>query len=126
MKIIILCFWVIITRIGYYFLIQGSHNGLYYIQMSNLKDICQYLAVAGFLLICYKRQLARKIRHVIIFALVYCLSFAVIMLYPFLGGDISSGSESTLFVFNSFWAYASAALLLYLVFSSDDFSTKQA
>ncbi|RYU90561.1 hypothetical protein EWM62_07860 [Mucilaginibacter terrigena] len=126
MKIIILCFWVILTRIGYYFLIQGSHDGLYYIKMSNLKDICQYLAVAGFLLIGYNKQSPRKIRHVIIFALVYCLSFACIMLYPFLGGDISSSSEPILFAFNAFWAYALAAMLLYVIFSSDQFSIKKA
>lgn len=126
MKIVILCFWVILTRIGYYFLIQGTHPGLYYIQMSNLKDISQFLAIAVFLFLYYNRQLPTKIKRVIIFAIVYCLSFACIMLYPFMSSDVRVISESFLFAYNVFWAYVLAALLLYTVFNSDKFSTKRA
>ena len=126
MKIVILCFWVILTRIGYYFLIQGTHPGLYYIQMSNLKDISQFLAIAVFLFLYYDRQLPTKIKRVIIFAIVYCLSFACIMLYPFMSSDLRVISESFLFAYNVFWAYVLAALLLYTVFNSDKFSTKRA
>jgi hypothetical protein len=126
MKIVILCFWVVLTRIGYYFLIQGTHPGLYYIQMSNLKDISQFLAIAVFLFLYYNRQLPTKIRYVIIFAIVYCLSFACIMLYPFMSSDFRIISESFLFAYNAFWAYAVAAMFLYLVFASDSFSIKSA
>ena len=126
MKIVILCFWVILTRIGYYFLIQGTHPGLYYIQMSNLKDISQFLAIAVFLFLYYDRQLPTKIKRVIIFAIVYCLSFTCIMLYPFMSSDLRVNSESFLFAYNVFWAYVLAALLLYTVFNSDKFSTKRA
>jgi len=126
MKIVILCFWVILTRIGYYFLIQGTHPGLYYIQMSNLKDISQFLAIAVFLFLYYDRQLPTKIKRVIIFAIVYCLSFTCIMLYPFMSSDLRVISESFLFAYNVFWAYVLAALLLYTVFNSDKFSTKRA
>ena len=126
MKIVILCFWVILTRIGYYFLIQGTHPGLYYIQMSNLKDISQFLAIAVFLFLYYDRQLPTKIKRVIIFAIVYCLSFTCIMLYPFMSRDLRVISESFLFAYNVFWAYVLAALLLYTVFNSDKFSTKRA
>ena len=126
MKIVILCFWVILTRIGYYFLIQGTHPGLYYIQMSNLKDISQFLAIAVFLFLYYDRQLPIKIKRVIIFAIVYCLSFTCIMLYPFMSSDLRVISESFLFAYNVFWAYVLAALLLYTVFNSDKFSTKRA
>lgn len=126
MKIVILCFWVILTRIGYYFLIQGTHPALYYIQMSNLKDISQFLAIAVFLFLYYDRQLPTKIKRVIIFAIVYCLSFTCIMLYPFMSSDLRVISESFLFAYNVFWAYVLAALLLYTVFNSDKFSTKRA
>jgi hypothetical protein len=126
MKIVILCFWVILTRIGYYFLIQGTHSGLYYIQMSNLKDISQFIAIAVFLFLYYDRQLPIKIKRVIIFAIVYCLSFACVMLYPFMSNDLRAISESFLFAYNVFWAYILAALFLYTVFNSDKFSTKRA
>ncbi|MFD0766036.1 hypothetical protein ACFQZI_14330 [Mucilaginibacter lutimaris] len=125
MKIGILCFWIILTRVGYNFLIQGTHNGLYYIQMSNLKDICQYLGIAGFLMMVYNRQLSFKIRYLIIFTAVYCLTFACVMLYPFFGGEARSNSDQFLFAFNLFWAFAMAIMLLFLVFASDEFSTKR-
>lgn len=125
MKIAVLCFWIILTRVGYNFLIQGSHSGLYYIQMSNLKDICQYLGIAGFLLVLYNKQLATKIRYLIIFTAVYCLTFACVMFYPFLDGEARSNSDQFLFAFNLFWAAAMAIMLLFLVFSTDQFSTKK-
>lgn len=124
MKIAILCFWIILTRVGYYFLIQGSHNGMYYLQMSYLKDISQYLGVVGLLLLYYNKQLPPKIRYVIIFTIVYCLSFACVMLYPFLGPDVSSSSEPVLLTFNIFWACALVVLFIYIAFESEKFSVK--
>jgi hypothetical protein len=126
MKIALLCFWIILTRVGYFFLIQGSHNGMYYVQMSNLKDISQYLGIAGFLFLSYNKQLSPKIRYVIIFTVVYCISFACVMLYPFLGPDVSSSSEPVLLIYNIFWACALAVLILYVIFEPDKFSTKEA
>lgn len=126
MKITLLCFWIILTRVGYYFLIQGNHDGLYYMQMSNLKDISLYLGVAGLVFQCYSKQLAPKIRYVIIFTVTYCVSFACIMLYPFLGSDLRKGSESIMLIYNIFWACALAILALYVIFDTDKFSTKDA
>ncbi|MEB0261045.1 MULTISPECIES: hypothetical protein [unclassified Mucilaginibacter] len=125
MKIALLCFWIVITRIGYYFLIQGSHSGLYYIQMSNLKDICQYLCFAGFLLLLYDKQQFKRLRHLIIFVIAYCLSFSILMLYPFLGSDDRDYSDQLLLAFNLFWTAAMAIMFLFLVFSTDQFSTKK-
>jgi len=125
MRIAILCFWIILTRVGYYFLIQGSHSGLFYVQMSNLKDISQYLGVAGLLFCYYNKQLTPKIRYVIIFTIVYCVSFACVMLYPFLGPEISSSSEPILFTYNIFWACALVVLLIYTAFESEKFSVKK-
>ncbi len=110
MKIALLCFWIVITRIGYYFLIQGSNSGLYYIQMSNLKDICQYLGFAGFLLLLYNKQQSKRLRHLIIFVIAYCLSFSILMWYPFLGSDARDYSDQLLFAFNLFWAAALAIM----------------
>jgi magnesium-transporting ATPase (P-type) len=126
MKIAILCFWIILTRVGYYFLIQGTHEGLYYMQMSNLKDICQYLGVAGLLFLCYNKQIAPKMRYVIIFTIIYCLSFACIMLYPFFGPDVRRSNESVMLTYNVFWACALAVLIIYIAFDSEKFSTKGA
>ena len=126
MKIALLCFWIVLTRIGYYFLIQGSHDGVYYVQMSNLKDISQYLGVAGLLFLCYSKQLTPKIRYAIIFTIVYCLSFACIMLYPFFGSDLNRGNESVMLIYNIFWVCALAVLMLYVIFEPDKFSTKDA
>jgi hypothetical protein len=125
MKIAILCFWIILTRVGYYFLIQGTHEGLYYMQMSNLKDICQYLGVIGLLLLFYNKQLSPKIRCVIIFTIVYCLSFAGIMLYPFFGPEVRRSNESFLFTFNIFWVCALIVLFIFIAFESEKFSTKE-
>ncbi|MCQ6960023.1 hypothetical protein [Mucilaginibacter aquariorum] len=94
--------------------------------MSNLKDISQFLAIAVFLFLYYDRQLPIKIKRVIIFAIVYCLSFTCIMLYPFMSSDLRVISESFLLAYNAFWAYAVAAMFLYLVFASDNFSIKSA
>ena len=125
MRIAIFCFWIILTRVGYYFLIQGSHNGLFYVQMSNLKDISQYLGIAGLLFLYYNKQLAPKIRYVIIFTIAYCVSFACVMLYPFLGPDVSSSSEPILFTYNIFWACALIVLFIYIAFESEKFSVKK-
>ncbi|MCO5937104.1 hypothetical protein NAF17_16280 [Mucilaginibacter sp. RB4R14] len=125
MKIALLCFWIVITRIGYYFLIQGSHSGLYYIQISNLKDICQYLCFAGFLLLLYDKQQFKRLRYLIIFVIAYCLSFSILMLYPFLGSDSRDYSDQLLLAFNLFWTAAMAILFLFLVFSTDQFSIKK-
>ena len=125
MKIAILCFWIILTRVGYYFLIQGSHDGLYYVQMNNLKDISQYLGVAGLLFLCYNKQYAAKLRHVIIFTIVYCVSFGCLMLYPFFGPESRANIDPILLVYNIFWACALAILLIYLIFDSDKFSVKR-
>ncbi|GGH18601.1 hypothetical protein [Mucilaginibacter phyllosphaerae] len=124
MKIIVLCFWIILTRVGYFFLIQGNHDGLYYMKMNNLKDISQYLIVATFLALYYHKQLSAKIKQLIVFTIVYCLSFTCIMLYPFMGSEFRGNSEPFLIAYNAFWAYAVAAMFLYIVFSSDKFSTK--
>jgi uncharacterized membrane protein SpoIIM required for sporulation len=124
MKIAILCFWIILTRVGYYFLIQGTHDALYYMKMSNLKDISQYLGVAGLLFVYYNKQLAPKIRHIIIFSVTYCLSFACIMLYPFLGPESIKNNETFLSMFNMFWACALLVLFIYFVFESERFSVK--
>jgi hypothetical protein len=126
MKIAILCFWIILTRVGYYFLIQGTHDGLYYMKMGNLKDISQYLGVAGLLFLFYNKQLASKIRYVIIFSVIYCLSFAFIMLYPFLGPESIKNNETFLSIFNVFWACALLVLFIYFVFESERFSVKKA
>jgi hypothetical protein len=99
---------------------------MYYVQMSNLKDISQYLGIAGFLFLSYNKQLSPKIRYVIIFTVVYCISFACVMLYPFLGPDVSSSSEPVLLIYNIFWACALAVLILYVIFEPDKFSTKEA
>ena len=125
MKIAVLCFWIMLTRIGYNFLIQGSHSGLYYIQMSNLKDICQYLGFAGFLLLLYNKHQPVRVRYLVIFAITYCLSFSFVMLYPFLGGEARDYSDNFLFAFNLFWAVAIAIMFLFLVFSTDQFSTEK-
>lgn len=126
MKIALLCFWIVLTRVGYYFLIQGSHDGLYYMQMSNLKDICQYLGVAGLVFLCYNKQLAPKIKYVIIFTVIYCVSFACVMLYPFLSADLRGTSASVMLSYNIFWACALGILMLYVIFEPDKFSTKDA
>jgi hypothetical protein len=63
---------------------------------------------------------------VIIFAIVYCLSFTCIMLYPFTGAEYRANSEQFLFIYNSFWGYASAALFIYVILSSDNFTLKKA
>lgn len=125
MKIIVLCFWVILTRVAYFFLIQGDHDALYYMQMGNLKDISQYLSAAFFLTICYNDQLSAKVRQLIVFTIAYCGSFAVIMLYPFLGSEFRANSDTFLITYNVFWAYALAAMFLYIVFGSDKFSIKK-
>ncbi|MBD1387536.1 hypothetical protein IDJ75_19785 [Mucilaginibacter rigui] len=124
MKIAILCFWIILTRVGYYFLIQGTHDGGYYLQMSNLKDISQYLGIAGILFLCYNKQLAPKMRYVIIFTIIYCVSFACIMMYPFLGPDSRKGIEPILLTYNTFWACALVAMLIYIAVDSEKFSVK--
>jgi hypothetical protein len=125
MKIALLCFWIVLTRVGYYFLIQGNHDGLYYMQMSNLKDISQYLGIAGLLLVSYNKQFSAKIRYAIIFTIIYCLSFSCIMLYPFLGTDLKRSNESVLLIFNMFWACASIILFLYVIFEPEKFSIKE-
>lgn len=125
MKIAILCFWIILTRVGYYFLIQGTHDGGYYVQMSNLKDISQYLGIAGLLFLYYNKQLAAKIRYAIIFTITYCLSFSCVMLYPFLGRDLISSNEPILLTFNIFWACALVVMFIFVVFESERFSVKK-
>lgn len=125
MRIAILCFWIILTRVGYYFLIQGSHNGLFYVQMNNLKDISQYLGISGLLFCFYNKRLSPKIRYVIIFTIAYCISFACVMLYPFLGPGISGSSEPILFTYNMFWACALVVLFLFIALESEKFSVKR-
>jgi hypothetical protein len=125
MRIAILCFWIILTRVGYYFLIQGSHNGLFYVQMSNLKDISQYLGFACFLFMFYNKQLPVKIRYIVIFTIAYCVSFACVMLYPFLGPDVRSSSEPILLTYNIFWVCALVVLFIYIIFESEKFSVKK-
>ena len=124
MKITALCLWIVLTRVAYYFLIQGPHDGLFFLKMNGLKDIAQYLGFAGFLLVTFDYKLSFKIKVAVIFALVYCTSFACIMLYPFMGSEYTNNSEQFLFIYNSFWVYATAALLIYLIFVSDKFSVK--
>ncbi|MFA6248311.1 MAG: hypothetical protein WC615_15340 [Mucilaginibacter sp.] len=124
MKVAILCFWIILTRVGYYFLIQGSHDGVYYVKISNLKDICQYLGIAGLLFLYYNKQLIPKIRYIIIFTIIYCLSFSFIMLYPFLGSDSNKGIEPILLTYNIFWVCALVVLFIYVAFDSEKFSVK--
>lgn len=125
MKIAILCFWIILTRIGYYFLVQGSHDAVYYVKVSNLKDIGQYLGIAGLLFLYYNKQLAPKLRYVITFTIVYCISFACIMMYPFFGPDSRKGIEPVLLTYNIFWACALVVLFIFIAFESEKFSTKE-
>lgn len=125
MRIALLCFWIVLSRVAYYFLIQGSHSGLYYIQMGNLKDICQYIGIAGCLFLLYKRPISPRFKYVIMMAVAYCLSFACIMLYPFLNGEARSNSEQFLFAFNLFWALASVAMFLFMLFYTEQFATKK-
>ncbi|WP_354428201.1 MULTISPECIES: hypothetical protein [unclassified Mucilaginibacter] len=92
--------------------------------MSNLKDICQYLGIAGCLFLLYKRQLSAPIRYLIVLAVAYCISFACVMLYPFLDGEARSNSDQFLFAFNIFWAVASSVMFLFMIFYTEQFSTK--
>ena len=112
MKMIATCCLFLISRQLYFFAIQGSHSDLYYLTCNNLKDISQYLCI--YLLLSQVHTISPKALILMKYAKLYCLSFAVLMFYPFLPEAFRDMYiYPILLSYNMFWLLLLTALLLY-------------
>ncbi len=108
-----------LVRIVYYFLLPGKHSDSYYLRLNALKDISQYLSLAY--IVYLSNYSCNKYNYFIIkWFYRYCKSFAIIMLYVFLPGNISCDFKGLMFSFNLLWGILVVGLIGYYLFFNRD------
>lgn len=110
----LLVIFTILFRSVYYYMLQGVHDGLYYLKLDNVREALQYCTV-GVLLLGYRRK-SSCLNNFIKFGSVFCFSLAVLMMYPFLPLSIAKHAGIVLTSFYTIWAIIGVSLLGYYIF----------
>lgn len=112
--LVVIVLFTILFRSVYYCLLQGSHEGLYYLRLDNVREAVQYSTV-GILLLFNKKKTGCG-NTFIQFGATFCFSISVLMMYPFLPETIAGHAGIMLTSFYTIWSLIGIALVVYFIF----------
>ena len=105
--------FIIGSRVGFFYAIQGSHGGLFYLKANNLKDISQYLVISALFIMVLRYEKGNYLNIIYYAVITYCWTFSILLVYPFLSTEIATHIKPVLEAYNKIWSIVFTALFLY-------------